>query len=706
MKLNLKKLMTCLMALAMLLSVMTGNVVAAEADDAQSGEYAAVTNEPVTVETDLPDNDELFAMYVEQKLYDSEWSVFGTAAAEGLSAAERIIYDGLKAAIEQVAENGGTTRFVLTDLEGLTTTWSADNTIGLDIMDGNAVGAVFASQYDMNNILSALLCDCPFDLYWFDKVEGGVRSGCQLSYSGYNDGVQNVYTDVSVASATFIFTVAQGYRGGNEETVTSDVSKVATAKTNAAAIVAENAGKSDYEKLLGYKNEICDLVSYNHNAVSDDYTGGYGDPWQLIYVFDGDAETDVVCEGYAKAFQYLCDLDGLDSRIVTGAMTGATGAGAHMWNVVSLEGSNYLVDVTNCDEGTIGAPDALFLVGGTSGSLASGYSYQILSQTVHFAYDSTTLSTWDESDLTLADADYEAPPAAYLRGTTITLDGTIGIHFYFEMDDALLASDTAVVRFTLGGKTTDVPVSEGVMKTVDENVYYGFTYHVYAKQMSDTVTAQVIMDEYSSEAFNYSIRDYAKVILANENELYTAEDIAMVKAMLNYGAYAQLNFGYNVTELANDVGTLMTESEKDVSSVSASDISAHKASGMEIPGLGTFYGANLVLESETTLKIYFEPAAGVDGASLDFFVGEEAVTQTQFGKYWVIAIPNIKAHELADQFVVKVTDGVTEGSFTCTVFSYGYSVLSAAEGVNSDELKTLIKALYRYNQTAVSYIGA
>ena len=33
----------------------------------------------------------------------------------------------------------------------------------------------------------------------------------------------------------------------------------------------------------------------------------YGDPWQLIYVFDDDPDTNVVCEGYAKAFKYEAD---------------------------------------------------------------------------------------------------------------------------------------------------------------------------------------------------------------------------------------------------------------------------------------------------------------------------------------------------------------------------------------------------------------
>ena len=115
--------------------------------------------------------------------------------------------------------------------------------------------------------------------------------------------------------------------------------------------------------MLAFRDEICELVSYNAAAAGESYTDGYGDPWQLIYVFDGDDSTNVVCEGYAKAFQYLCDLSGLTCYTVTGAMAGGTGEGPHMWNIVTLGDENYLVDVTNSDAGTVGQNGGLFLAG-------------------------------------------------------------------------------------------------------------------------------------------------------------------------------------------------------------------------------------------------------------------------------------------------------------------------------------------------------
>ena len=41
----------------------------------------------------------------------------------------------------------------------------------------------------------------------------------------------------------------------------------------------------------------------------------------------------MVCEGYSKAFKYLCDLSQFDGDVVCRIATGAMGAGPHMWNV-------------------------------------------------------------------------------------------------------------------------------------------------------------------------------------------------------------------------------------------------------------------------------------------------------------------------------------------------------------------------------------
>ena len=54
---------------------------------------------------------------------------------------------------------------------------------------------------------------------------------------------------------------------------------------------------------------------------------------------------------------------------------GGTGAGAHMWNIVTLGGENYLVDITNSDDGTVGNDGSLFMAWTTQGNMNDGYRF-------------------------------------------------------------------------------------------------------------------------------------------------------------------------------------------------------------------------------------------------------------------------------------------------------------------------------------------
>lgn len=337
----------------------------------------------------LPDNAELFAAYV-QREFDreiyGEIALFGTSAGDRLSGLERAFYDELKPALAEVA-NGTRSSTVFTvsaDLSSLT--WTKEQLGVSTIVSGGsltseaqaAVAEKFSQALDTKTLLSCLLADCPYELYWFDKTTG-IQTGYSMSGNS---------TKISITGVTVSFSVASAYGSG----YTADISKTGATKTaivNAKAIVTANAGKTDREKLEAYRAKICELVSYNSSAAA----GGtaYGDPWQLIYVFDGDSNTNVVCEGYAKAFQYLCDLSEFTGDVtcytVTGTMSGGTGAGGHMWNVVKLENRNLLVDVTNCDSGTIGADTELFLVAVAGTDSGRTHTFTIRSTNVVYTYD-------------------------------------------------------------------------------------------------------------------------------------------------------------------------------------------------------------------------------------------------------------------------------------------------------------------------------
>lgn len=409
--------------------------VADSAAEAPAENTETQMTEEVTVDTsdaDLPSNDELFALYMQQLMYPGQ--VPSTMANWGQEFFEdgpaKTIYNKIKEFVKGVAQGTDDDsdgiikteriQFDLPESECLHFSYSQVGATGpSDTTLGQKVADAAKQEIDLRRILDCLLVDCPADLYWYDKVAGFSYA---YPYSRDNEGV-------TVSSCIVSMSVAGAYStSARYEVDASKVQSAYAALDKAQEIVNEHQSDSTYEKLLAYKNEICNLTSYNDAAAEEPNNTPYGDPWQLIYVFDEDPNTTVVCEGYAKAFQYLCDLSGIDCYTVTGTMGGGKGAGAHMWNIVPMDGQNYLVDVTNCDEGTIGNPDKLFMEG-TAGTVKDGYTFAIGSSNITYKYDPTeTIGLYPDSILTLASSKY-TPPAPKLTITDMPETVTYGDAF-------------------------------------------------------------------------------------------------------------------------------------------------------------------------------------------------------------------------------------------------------------------------------------
>ena len=296
------------------------------------------------------------------------------------------------------------------------------------------IDELFGTDVNHDALLGKLLANMPYELYWFDKT-----NGMAISY-----GIKADENTVTIPYIVVGFCVADAYRDTTKYLVDDedkivkdedgnpvpDYTAIDTAKTGAAKaaaataaqVVAKNQGKGTYGKLVAYREYITKAVDYNFD-VANTANYPYGDPWQLIYVFDGDPNTNVVCEGYSKAFKYLCDLTWTDSDpevacyLVTGTMDGGTGAGLHMWNIVSIGGANYLTDITNCDSGTTGAPDQLFLCG-AEGSVDASYAAATTGGAVTYVYDKETLALYDK-ELVLSATKYS--PLAFDLNQLIAL---------------------------------------------------------------------------------------------------------------------------------------------------------------------------------------------------------------------------------------------------------------------------------------------
>lgn len=102
------------------------------------------------------------------------------------------------------------------------------------------------------------------------------------------------------------------------------------------------------------------IVKLIHDKILDDVEYGYdenGEPLDtpqahgIVGVLDGDSETDVVCEGYAKTFQLILNALDIDNVYVTGYAFNGSYYEAHAWNMVMMDdGEYYNFDVTWDDQ--------------------------------------------------------------------------------------------------------------------------------------------------------------------------------------------------------------------------------------------------------------------------------------------------------------------------------------------------------------------
>ncbi len=358
----------------------------------------------------------------------------GYVGGEGLgeSSRERIVYNALREQVEQVAAgNLSSTSFVF---ENIFTFAAADLDMdGQDLFELRDDGyyhirdAASTKVQELmagvpNKAFKAVLYDCPYEMFWMDKGEGKNIFSAQSSYGGTLSPVQTI-----TVSMTIRIMVNNSYIGNSQYTINSSkIQGVHDAADNAGSIVQTNAGLDDYEKLTAYKNEICRLTDYNHEAADEkQWTEGYGDPWQLVWVFDGNPGTTVVCEGYSKAFMYLCDQsewseeDAVKVICVSGEMDG----GPHMWNIVQMNNHHYIADVTNSDgnvaEGNrpaIGANGGLFLDGYTdTGANDKTYYYTAGGSEIEYIFDDDTYAQFNKDGWLGLSATAASAPALTAR---------------------------------------------------------------------------------------------------------------------------------------------------------------------------------------------------------------------------------------------------------------------------------------------------
>ena len=293
---------------------------------------------------------------------------------------------------------------------------------------------------EKNAALTKLLCEYPNELFWFDKTRGMLSGHSYYIAQAwrYNDGEkpkleyycieQVFYLATFYVGEEFIYeehpltycpyreTDDEGnqlvddnnipfvprYEDGSydsnhyygwycENVSIGAIEKMRNAEAVANRVIEEAANLSDSEKLKYYHDYILSTITYNTDAAYRQET--YGNAWQMLYVFDDDSTTNVVCEGYSKAFKYLCDHTNfncdLKCLIVTGNLyQNDRLLGGHMWNNIIKDGVVLHCDLTN-DDNDSGDKRPLFGLFEAQPKAVknSHYYYSQGNSTIHYVLD-------------------------------------------------------------------------------------------------------------------------------------------------------------------------------------------------------------------------------------------------------------------------------------------------------------------------------
>lgn len=264
----------------------------------------------------------------------------------------------------------------------------------------------------------------------------------------------------------------------------------------------------------------------------------------------------------------------------------------------------------------------------------------------------------------------------------IALQDDFEVKLYLQVSESI--QSTAQVKLSVGKQTTTRNIAE-LEKT--EDGYFLLRVALTATQMNETITVQVISGDTLGEESSYTVRQYCDTVLADESK---SQYHALIKEMLNYGAMAQLYFGYDTENLVNEgiTGVATEEIPEETEEMAISG----NLSNLE------YYGASLVYRNRIAVRFYF--TGDVRGCT--FTVAGNSYVPVAKNEMYYIEITDILPQNLDQQITLTVTDA--DGN-TLTVIYGPMNYIVRMNQKGDEKTKNLLKALYNYHLAAKAFHG-
>lgn len=291
------------------------------------------------------------------------------------------------------------------------------------------------------------------------------------------------------------------------------------------------------------------------------------------------------------------------------------------------------------------------------------------------------------------------------KGYSVDLTTLIRANLYAAVSTDIMDDAGAMVRFAYpDGTFTEELLSAFETTEYDNTQVKKITYEAVPAKLTEMVEISVIKsDGTKSNGFAFAPADYLNDLIKTDSDS-ASKNIA--KALLNYGAYAQLYFNVDTSDLANKeltddvVGDLTTE---EILKMTVDGNTASMSNGdLE------YIGSSLVCRNGTDIKLYF---INKNSLALDEILQKYNIDVTnektgrldssEFsaeldGKLFCIRIKSILPKLLSTDYTITFSNS--------DISSYGvvspYSYIRRAVQGDDIQLRNLCKALYLYGRAA------
>ena len=290
-------------------------------------------------------------------------------------------------------------------------------------------------------------------------------------------------------------------------------------------------------------------------------------------------------------------------------------------------------------------------------------------------------------------------------GHSLTLSGDIGLNFYINltMEEVMQGVSLNFSWDVEGEEQTDSVTLSAANKTDNG---YKISVSVPVAEMTYDVTATLYVGGEFCEINVYSVKRYSETVLSDDFrtdylEGHTEDQynklVTLVKAMLDYGAKAQVEFDRDIFNLANsDFYYKMPKVTAGMIPSTASDMNE----GLDEYGL-SYSGTTIVYLTKTSMRHYYTVTdstkfnAVKDSITFD---GVKVDPVEKSGRIY-FELTDIAAADLDTPCTLHIGNN----DYDYAVLDYVRECLSSANAPVTTKL--LVSATYWYNQAANDYFG-